>query len=361
MAGWLIGSAARLLGPSLFWSLHHKAFFALAGGADAPLDPGWEASVASAKRLYAELARSAGREPGILAVLSHPPVTDNVSPLNFVIMRRAYDAILAVRGRPTPVREVVAVDQMALDAAPWWQEGLYAGGMNRMHLAIDRQPSLRGPLQGRLLRESRPSRLPFRLASELSRGGDVAMILAGGVEATGRTLYTLREFLVRLRRAARRPPGDGPCPWRALELRLALALAGLEGAPPKGEAPVEAGVLPDAVKDAVREASGRAGVEPSALNPLLEAFESEFKRATPWRERFFSFLFRRAAARRPVLLIPVSHGPSERPVIRLGRSAGLAPRSGAGVEVLMVEDGPLTAEAVEPSAFARSWVTANFD
>ncbi len=328
---------------------------------DPPLDPGWDRALGEARRLFSELERLGGRAPGVLAVLSHPPVVEEVSPLNFALLRRSYDAIAALRGRPTHVRMMVAIDRLALNATPWWQEAGYAGAMSGLHLAIDRQPSLRGRLAGRLLARSRPERLPFRVARELAGGGDGLVVLAGGVEATSRVFYTLRAFVVRLRRAARRAPElSGPAranPWRGMELELAaLALSRGEG----DEAPAFTGRLTDAFRRAAAAAARSSGVPEEAYREMAERFEREFQRATPYRERFFSFLTRRVVPRRPLLLLPVNHGDPSRSVIRIGSPVGLAARGGT-IEALTVEGEGLAAGPMKPASFAPRWVAANFD
>lgn len=145
------------------------------------------------------------------------------------------------------------------------------------------------------------------------------MVLSGGIPATGRVLYGVREWASRARRAG--PLHGDPAralaalradaafgrfetgaaahiplprgPWRLLEAWLMAAAAGL---------------LPgETAETAARAALVCLGVPEAARPGLLAELASDMTRETPSRRRLFRLLVGRVARRRPLLLIPVVH------------------------------------------------------
>lgn len=347
--GFAVGRAVVALPASAFQSLHAKAFGALAGSSSFPSAPGWPERLAEARSLHDRLAKS-GPAPAVFVVMSHPPVDVEVSTLNFEMTRRAFLVASELRGRPTKTRLVVAVDPFALDAAPFWQEGLYPGVMTAMHVALDRQPSLRGPAQRLLLAAARPERAAWRLLRTLGAGGEAAMMLAGGVEQNARVLYPARELLARWkRRASRRPRANGSTPFEALD-----ALAREE------PSCAETGRLSEAARGKLRAIGRSFGLAEAEVEADLDDFSAELVRRTPLRRRLFSIVARRVAKRRPVLIVPISHGRGARAEIALGRCEGWT-ASGGKLKAVGPALGGWYEKAGPPAELAASLVREWFD
>ncbi|UPT74365.1 MAG: hypothetical protein M0D55_01050 [Elusimicrobiota bacterium] len=139
--------------------------------------------------------------------------------LNFELVRHSTLALRAVRGRPCRPRLVVAIDPFALDTITVAEEGVYAGYMGNFHLGIDRLALGRGHPGPAMSPHTRWDRMPLRLFRWLGEGREVGMVLSGGVPATGRVLYGVREW-------ARRARSQSP-----LRARPAEALARLRAHP----------------------------------------------------------------------------------------------------------------------------------
>lgn len=303
------------------WSVafHDKVFGALSPGRNYPFDPAAPA-VTAARELAARLERESGLAPSLLAAISHPPVMGDLAHLNIELVRHAILALRAVRARPCRPRLVVAIDPFALDTISVLEEGLYAGYMGSFHLGLDRLALGRGHPGPLLSPGARWDRMPLRLFRSLAEGGEVGMVLSGGIPDTGRVLYGAREWSRRARAAsvlhgdparalarlraepsfARFEAAAGrhiPVPrgaWRLLEAWLMTAAAGLI----PGENAEAVGAVALACMD-VAEAS-RAG--------LLADLASDMARETPSRRRLFRLLVGRAARRRPLVLVPIVHG-----------------------------------------------------
>jgi len=317
-AGLLMAAVLELVPADWTVSFHNRLFLHLSAGRDYPFRPGAPAVVA-ARALAARLEKESGLAPALLAAISHPPVMGDLAHLNFELVRHSTMALREVRGRPCRPRLVVAIDPFALDTISVLEEGLYAGFMGRYHLGIDRLALGRGQPGPLMSPGTRWDRMPFRLFRSLAEGGEVGMVLSGGVPSTGRVLYGVREWARRARAAgplnaqpaeARRRLLIDPAfqrfqeasagnihlprgPWRLLESWLMAAAAGL---------------LPgETAESAARAALACLSVPEASREPLLAELASDMTRETPSRRRLFRLLVGRVARRRPLVLIPVVH------------------------------------------------------
>lgn len=326
-----------------------------------------------AGQLLDELSRG-GKEPALLAVISHPPVLGEAVHLNFELMRHGVSALCCLRRRPCRPRLVVAVDPFALDSVPLWQEGLYAGFMARYHLGLDRMIRLRKGIGRRLLRKTAWFTMPHRLLGALSQGEAVGMVLAGGVPSTARSLYAFREWLGRqLRLSPRRSrPGEvlselkknadfrlffercAPLPWRSSwRLLEAWCLGVLAGSAADGR-------LEPGGEEALRACLAALALDEPEAGRALADLEREWARETPYRERFFRLLAGRVLAKgRPILFLPVVHrGGGVEPLgVEIRNAWGWAEGGLGGVQVLRPGRGP---ESLTAEAFARSFGEENF-
>jgi hypothetical protein len=317
-AGMILAIAMEAVPADWTVAFHNKLFGGLAGGRAYPFDPVAPAVVA-AGALAVHLKEESGREPALLAVISHPPVMGDLAHLNFELVRHATLALRAVRGRPCRPRLVVAIDPFALDTVSVPVEGLYAGYMGSFHLGIDRMAFGRGHLGPLMSPQARWNLMPLRFFRALAEGQEIGMVLSGGVPSTGRVLYGAREW-TRLARAAsplRAEPARALArlradsafgrfetaaselfplprgPWRLLEAWLMLAAAGL---------------LPNETAQSVARAELEClSVPDASRGQLLSELAHDMTRETPSRRRLFRLLVGRAARRRPLLLIPVVH------------------------------------------------------
>lgn len=317
-AGVAVAMAMELAPADWAVGVHDRLFRVLAAGRGYPFEPSSPA-VAGARALAARLESESGESPALLAAISHPPVMGDLAHLNFELVRHSTLALREARGRPCRPRLVVAIDPFALDTASLPEEGLYAGYMGRYHLGIDRLAFGRGHLGPLMSPQARWDRMPLRLFRSLAAGGEVGLVLSGGVPATGRVLYGAREWARRVRGAS--PLRAEPArvlaglradagfvrfekeagaaiplprgPWRLLEGWLMAAAAGLA-----------AGATAESVARAQLEL---LSVPEPARPALLAELRSDEARETPARRRLFRLLAGRVARRRPLLLIPVVH------------------------------------------------------
>lgn len=309
-AGYAFGrlaAAAWSLLPAAPWLALHDRVFRRVSGLPAA---GWEAAAGG----------EAERRAGLLCLFSHPGREEGEG-INVELARSALLALRALRGRPCRPRLMAAVDPFALDGLRWWRRGPYAGYLAGLHIGLDR-----------LRRSGRcawPSAV-WRLLRALREGGEVAMVLSGGMPATARALYTAREALWELRRCrpGRRPPSEvhaalGAPPsgalfrsaWRRLEHRVISELcADLEG--------LESGVLSPSGRAAFAAAARALGWPGADAERAASAFAADFARRTPPRARLFRVLAARLRGA-PVLLLPLTHagpaGPGLGPPVRLPR------------------------------------------
>ncbi len=200
--GIVVAGVLSALPAELYVSFHDRLYRALAGGRTYPFDPAG-AAVRGAAALAERLARETGREPALLAVISHPPVMGELKHLNFELVRHATLALRAVRARPCRPRLVVAVDPFALDTTSLLEEGVYAGFMGSLHLGLDRLSLGRGHLGPALSPQTSWHTMPWRMLRLLGDGGEAGIVLSGGVPDTGRVLYGAREWVREARVAAR--------------------------------------------------------------------------------------------------------------------------------------------------------------
>lgn len=299
-------------------SFHDKLYAWLAGARTYPFDAAAPA-VVRARALAARLEASTGKAPALLALLSHPPVMGELSHLNFELVRHATLALRAARGRPCRPRMVAAIDPFALDTTAIHEEGLYAGFMGTYHIGIDRLALGREHPGTKLTPQASWTAMPRRLFGVLAAGGEVGMVLSGGIPSTGRVLYGVREWARRVRHASphahdaaaveRLLRADASfqrferiavdqihvpeATWRIFDAWLMAACAGL---------------LPGETADqAAAAALAALEVPPAARDGLLSALRRDLLHETPTRRRLFRILAGRVARRRPVVLIPIVH------------------------------------------------------
>ena len=334
LAGRLAQALSELMPADWALAWQDRAFRTLAAGRSFAFDarsPALARAAAEARALRAET----GQEPALVALLSHPPVLGELGSLNFELVRQASLALRAVRGRPCRPRLLVAMDPYALDTAGLPAEGFYAGFMGLYHLGVDRLSFARGPLSRLIVGETAWPLLALRLLRRLGRGGEVAVVLSGGVPSTARVLYTAREWMAAQRRLSplraaparvlralrrwedyRRFETRGPCgpglrrsAWRMLE---AWALSAAAGRPwddsAQEPAAAETGRLEPAARDVLGRCLEALGLSGARRAAALARLAEEWPRQTPWRRRLFSVLAGRILARgRAIVFVPVVH------------------------------------------------------
>ncbi len=316
--GMILAALMNVLPADWSVAFHNKLFLTLAAGKTYPFDPQAPA-VAQARLLAARMEKESGQAPALLAAISHPPVMGDLAHLNFELVRHSTLVLREVRGRACRPRLVVAVDPFALDTISVLEEGLYAGYMGSFHLGLDRLALGRshpGPLMSP---QTRWDRMPLRLFRSLAEGGEIGMVLSGGIPATGRVLYGVREWsrraraasplhaepiqaLARLRSDATFARFENAAadhiplprgPWRLLEAWLMTVAAGL--------------VAGETIEDAANAALAALDVPERERAALRAELENDMTRETPSRRRLFRLLVGRVARRRPLILIPVVH------------------------------------------------------
>jgi hypothetical protein len=352
LLGMALGAVMEILPAEWTVSFHDWLFRTLAGRVYA-FDPE-EPRARRARELVERLRAETGREPALLAAISHPPVMGEAAHLNFALVRLATLALRAARGRPCRPRLVVAVDPFALDTTSIVEEGAYAGYMGSYHLGLDRLALGRGHPGPRLSPQTRWDRMPRRLFRVLREGGEVGMVLSGGVPDTGRVLYAAREWA----RLARRASPWRTAPERALPALLAHAsfrrfVEAVEGTlhlPPGTWRRLDAWLMACAaglVEGETAESAAAAALEclevPAERRAgLLAELREDLTRETPVRRRLFRLLAGRVARRRPLVVVPVVHR-MDPPGVELGEARAL------------VSPDPDAAEE-----FARDFTRGNF-
>lgn len=349
-------------------SIHDRAYGSLAGR-DYPFDPS-SPVLMRARALVARLETETGAAPALLAVISHPPAMGELAHLNFALGRHALRALRILRGRPCRPRQVVATDPFALDTASVAEEGFYAGYMGTYHLGIDRLALGRAGAWRIMAPRSSWFTMPFRLLRALGSGGEVGIILAGGVPATGRVLYGVREWARRARAAS--PMKSAP-DGVARALRTDASFARFERAvsstlhlPRSSWRLVEvwlmaaaAGLLPGETLEAAAAAVlGCLSVAQDRRPALLAELLRESSRETPTRRRLFRLIAGRVLRRRPVVFIPVVHHVDPLGVeVREACSWEAASRGRVRVRRA---DAPDAASEMDSGDFAESFVQENF-
>lgn len=363
--GRAIALAGELLPDALSLKAQDALYRAIQGGgpgSDQPFDPA-QPALARAASLIKEAERRGGRRPAVVCLLAHAPVEKEWLHLNPLMFRHALKGLAAVRGQPCRPRLVNAVDAFALDMLDSVGEGAYAGYMSRAHLGFLRVSAAR-PGPGRLLTAGAgPEGITRRLLAVVSRGGELVMVLAGGVPATARAFYALREGVGRLcrespergspravleRLAAAAPSfaafraqgevGGLKSAWRLLEAWV-LSLAWTRD----GRAALAAGRLDAPAAAALVAVAAALRVGPEASAAARRELEAELRRETPFRGRFLSLLERRVVARgRPLLLLPLVWGRLDAVRVAFG-------------EPFLLEPG-----APPPAGWAREFVESRF-
>lgn len=318
VTGIIVAAVMELMPADWAVAFHNKGLISLSPGRNYPFDP-LSPAVVSARALAAQLEKDTGRAPALLAAISHPPVLGDLAHLNTELVRHSILALREVRGRPCRPRLVVAIDPFALDTLSMLAEGFYAGYMGSFHLGLDRLALGRGHPGPWMSPQTRWDRMPLRLFRSLAEGNEIGMVLSGGIPATGRVLYGVREWARRARAVS--PLHGDPTQAHAL-LRADAAFARFERAAavhislPRGpwrllEAwlmTAAAGLLPGETTEAVaRSVLSCLRVPDESRAALLSELAGDMARETPARRRLFRLLVGRVARRRPLLLIPVVH------------------------------------------------------
>lgn len=349
-------------------AFHERLFRALAAPHRYPFDAA-AATLARARALTEALRRRAGREPALLALISHPPVLGDLAHMNLELVRHTTHALRAIRGRPCRPRLVTAIDPFALDTLSLYEEGIYAGFMGTFHLGIDRLSLGRGHLGPLLTPGASWHAMAPRLLRVLGRGGEVGLVPSGGIPGTGRVLYGAREWVGAARRESprRARPADvaralaaepafagfaqfepelprPPGVWRLLDLWLMAATVGLL----PGLAPA----------DAARAILSALDVPAPRREPLLAELRVDLTRETPRRRRLFRLIAGRVARRRPVVFVPIVHG-TEPPGVSVGEAWAWESSSGGRVRFARA-DGPEAVREATPDEFADLFVEENF-
>lgn len=299
-------------------AFHDRLFKALSKPRWYPFDPEAE-TVRGARALKERLEAEAGRPAALLALISHPPVLGDLAHLNFELVRRATLLLRAVRNAPCRPRLVAAIDPFALDSTSIVEEGLYAGFMGTFHLGIDRLALGRGVPGPAMSPQTRWDRMPLRLLRTLAEGREAGMVQSGGVPATGRVLYGVRDW-TRRARALSPLKGDARGALSALRAdgsfaRFEKAVAAAVHLPQAPRRLVDAWLMAAAAGLLSDESAGQAArailacwkVPEDRRAGLLEDLDRELARETPSRRRLFRLFAGRVARRRPLVLLPIVH------------------------------------------------------
>ena len=368
-AGVALGRLMELLPAELSVAFHNRLFAALSAPHSYPFNPE-NPRLVRAAALVARLEKDSGRAPALLALISHPPVLGDLAHMNLELVRHATLALRGVRGRPCRPRMVAATDPFALDSLAIWEEGIYAGYMGTFHIGLDRLALGTGRLGPALTPRASWSAMPQRLLSVLAGGGEIGLVLAGGVPSTGRVLYAAREWIrsarrfsplrarpaevasrmeadpsfVRFRKTAALA-GSGPLSaWRSMDAWLMSAAAGL---------------VPDVgIESASAAALSCLDVPDAERKGLLEDLARNLSRETPLRRRLFRLLAGRVARARPLVMIPVVHGDTPRG-IALGEAWSWEWLKPGWVRVRRADQPEETIE-MTTDAFAGRFVEENF-
>ncbi len=339
-----------------------------------------------ARALAARLEKDAGRAPALVALISHPPVMGDLAHLNFELVRHASLALRAVRGAACRPQLVVAIDPFALDTAPLSQEGIYAGFMGSYHLGFDRMAVGRNPVSRWFLRRAAWDRMAHRLLRVLGGGGEVGMVLAGGVPSTTRVLYAAREWVGEARRQSalsskpaeilsrlRRLPGfarmesAGPhgarlrgSAWRLAEAYAMALLAGVYVEQAQaGRACADLGCFDEGTRRSMLELLDALGLSAEQAAESLARLSEELGRETPFRRRFFRVLAGRVARQRPVVLLPIVHRLQPQLGVELREAWGWRGVKSGMIDAVVA--GPVASDwSMRPQDFAVHFVRENF-
>jgi hypothetical protein len=364
-----LGAVMEIVPADWTVAFHDKLFGHLSSPRAYAFDPA-EPRVARAAALAAKLEAETGKTPALLALISHPPVMGELAHLNFELVRRATAVLRATRGRPCRPRLVTAIDPFALDTAAIWEEGLYAGYMGSFHVGVDRLALGAGRPGVALTPRAAWTRMPRRLLGALSAGGEVGLVLSGGVPATGRVLYGAREWarLVRHRSPLAARPADALARLRAdASFARYEAFAAASLLPPRRAwdalagwlMAAQAGLLPgETATRAAAAALEALSVPVERHGALLAELARDLEKETPTRERLFRLLAGRVARRRPVVLLPIVH--STEPLGVESREAWALEWRDPGRISVRRADAPERIEETTPEKFAARFVGENF-
>jgi len=342
-AGFLVSRVVECLPADASLSIQDRIFKALASDYHTPFDA-LRAPLERVRAAMRQAEQDARKSAALLTLLSHPPAQGDAAALNVEMVRQAVLAMRFLRARACRPRLVIAIDDFALDMLTLHEEGLYAGFVAGSHLGLNRA-ALRHSFSGAsFMRRTALDLMPWRLFSRLAAGGEVGMVLSGGVPATGRALYVLREWIKEIWR--RHPIADAGVARRLLEenqdfkrfeaalprgssLRKNIprlcegwaasrALGLRENSPARGACSL--GRLDEPTEDALRVILRAAGAGETESAARIGALAEEFARETPFRRRFFRLLLKRVLARsgRPIVFVPISHDTGDESHLRCG-------------------------------------------
>jgi hypothetical protein len=333
-----------------------------------------------AEDLIKEVERSSGVSPSLFCLTSHPPAAGELQYLNVELVRHALWVLRKLRGGKGRGRLVIGMDYFALDMLALYEEAAYAGFTGTYHLGFDRLSHLRVGLGRLMLRGAKWPNMAGRLLSCFCSGGEVAMVLAGGVPETGRLFFCAREFLGRLYRG--RPTGAAPREIRQKLMETSqsfqefIASKELGGAASKSirrameawvinqlidgdqVADVEVGRVNAAGRKAIEACFDALGYQGEEAERAFQDFSEEFSRATPYRERFFDILARRVVGRgRPVVILPLTHGSEENIHMKFGAPVCLLNAKNGR---LGIQRPGMPAEDVDVKSFFRDFVSREY-
>jgi len=383
-AGFLVSRAVECLPADASLSIQDRIFKTLASDYRTPCDA-LRAPLVRVQAAMRQAEQDAGKPAALLTLLSHPPAQGDAAALNVEMVRQAVSAMRFLRARACRPRLVIAIDDFALDMLTLHEEGLYAGFVAGSHLGLNRA-TLRHSFSGAsFMRRTALDLMPWRLFSRLAAGGEVGMVLSGGVPATGRALYVLREWIKEIWR--RHPVADAGVARRLLEenqdfrrfeavlprespLRknvprlcegwaASRALGLQEGL----SAPVACatGRLDGATEGALRAVLRAAGAGEAESAARMGALAEEFARETPFRRRFFRLLSKRVLGRssRPVVFVPISHDTGDESHLRCGEGWVWRSQDGGRIAAVRAAEKEERWEGTADE-FAARFVSENF-
>jgi len=383
-AGFLVSRAVECLPADTALSIQDRIFKSIASDYRTSFD----AIRAPLERVRAAMRRAeqdAGKPAALLTLLSHPPAQGDAAALNVEMVRQAVSAMRFLRARACRPRLVIAVDAFALDMLALHEEGLYAGFVAGSHLGLNRAALRRSFGGASFMRRTALDLMPWRLFSRLAAGGEVGMVLSGGVPATGRALYALREWVKDIWR--RRSAADAGVAKRLLDenqdfkrfdaglpresslrknvprLCEGWAASRALGLQENASAPsaCATGRLDGPTESALRAVLRAAGAAEDESAARLGALADEFARETPFRRRFFRLLSKRVLERsgRPIVLVPISHDTGDESHLRCGECWVWGGQKGGRISAVRTSEKEERWEGTADE-FAERFVSENF-